>query len=213
MTDHEDFATCTLTDGVPARVDVGDLLTVTVGGAVVAFPYPDRGLAWVDLSGSPSGRYVVLQHSSGQGEESYRVLDRNARFETVAKAEYVYGEGNTVGFSDGERLFVAAIPTVCFNWWDLFDEPAEVDVAGRAFVEVGRVLVHDIRARTRASTSLRVWTEDDWSEHRQPYASELRPSFAESALELDMPWGKEVLAFPVRDVVWFRPPAESGSAS
>ena len=200
-------ASCELPDGVQARAIVSEVVDIRVGSVAVSMPFPSHGLAHLELSASKSGRYLVVRHCSGQSEESYRVLDRRASLRTVASASNISGETNSVAFSNDERRFIAAIPSSCKQWWECLEDVDGTDEAGRAYFEFGTLLTHDLQARSRTKTSMRIWLEDDWSMHWEPYDPFLLPSFTSSAsVTLQLPWGPEALRFPFGDVVWLRPP-------
>jgi len=203
----QDFATCLLANGVEARVEVRSTLELRVGALAASLPYPDRGLAWVGLSASPSGRYVVLQHCSGQGEESYAVFDLRGGLSSPARRDYVYGETNSIGFDASERFAVAAIPGRCVEWWQGFEEVDGEDEAGRTYFDFGLLATHDLEQATCSETLLRIWAQDGWASKQATYDPLLKPRFASAdSLEIALPWGRETFLFPLADVVWLRPP-------
>lgn len=216
MVSDDEITGCQLPGGrrASATVSRGQIL-ITVSGpedesASVRLRYPRYGLGGGRLLGSPSGRYLVFSHYSGQSEESYRVFDIGEGIRRTKILEYHGGESAGFAFSADERLLVSAIPLYCVNWWELMESDRDslpLDDDERPYFEFGVVVTHDLEKESRAVTEIRVRADEDWSAHREEYEPELDPVLTSDAkLRLSMPWGPVELAMPLPTAVNLQPP-------
>ena len=213
----ENFETAGLSDGSRILVEVSasdsgksqvavQLLRKNGSSEIVLLPYPSAGLSGGRIILSPSERFAVLSTYSGQSEEAFELFEIANGLTKVGGLGYQFGEYASFCFSPDESLLVMALPFMCSEWWQPWDDgEAEPDGSERLAFAFGQLHVHDVTNGKSSVHELRISAPEGWQPERTDYDPDLRPVFhSEHALQLAMPWAPVVIPIPVPDVVVLR---------
>jgi hypothetical protein len=166
-----------------------------------------------EIVASPSGRWLVTQNFSGQGEWGYDVF----RTRPLARVGGIVEERGYIleppCFSDDDSLLVGGGGEGFLGGWWAHPEDDNEDPARGGPVEIGFVFVHDLLGRRVTRHPLRIdlpagWQPDDpWGEWYGP-----RPIGPVNGGIWMMPsWGVPVeVSFPLPEVIWLPVPHPSG---
>ena len=187
------------------------LSIISGGNTLYSLPvsYPSAGYGGGSLYLSPSGSYLLFSYYSGQSEEAfslYRIADD--KLEIAFESPYEYGEAASYGFSEDESLLIQGLPVCCtlWDWKDYMEQGfAEEDEKGDVFFTFGYINILEIKKKELSSHLIRVYPSEDARDFdREVYDPLMSPKMISSdVLRISMPWGDEILGFPLKDTVCF----------
>ena len=169
--------------------------------------YPDGGLGGFELFLSPDERFLLVSIFSGQSEEGYELFDLRDGLQHIHSSGYLFGEAASYGFSQGEKKLVMALPCMCSEWWQVFDDgDLDIDDAGLGYFEFGLIQIYDIQSTEISGHIIRIYPTDNWNPKRGEYDPLLKPNLESSnTIFINMPWGREELKLPLQEFINFTP--------
>lgn len=188
--------------------DDNDILISIISGGEIVHTFeafcPSGGYGGGALLLSPSEQYLLFSYYSGESEEGYMIFKiHNSCLECVYDCGYLCGEGASYVFSDNEEFLFQALPE---SVGPFYAEDAESDENGDLFFELCQINRLDIQNKTIDRHILRVFLPEHWdedmAEEEPPRLTGIKDN---RALCMAMAWGEEELAFPLEDVIVFRP--------
>lgn len=168
---------------------------------VFEIPYPDAGYGGGGLFLSPSEQYLAFVSFSGESEEAFVLFKiEDDSLEVQYESGYLYGEDGDYSFSEDEKLFLQTLRT---GAWYAGEE--EVDADGNKFYEFGAINAFDLQQKTFAQHTVDVCPSDDWEEEvTDNGAFQILGLIENKSLEVALPWGKEILAYPLASRILLR---------
>ena len=192
----------------PLHLDDGSRVEVTVseaGGIVItrhaaegslvarfSRPLPGEGFAGGGTALSPSQRYLVLDHYSGQSETGFILLDLADGLDLVRTSGYLPGSYASYAFSPSEARLLMALPVSYGDWWTdrRHEDPLERDDDGSTYLEYARMVTCDCASGDVWFAPL-VVVPDITEPVPETYEYDLDPRFVdETTVRLSMPWGE-----------------------
>lgn len=169
--------------------------------SVLEIPYPDAGYGGGGLFLSPSEQYMAFVSFSGESEEAFVLFKiEDDSLEVQYESGYLYGEEGDYAFSADERLFFQTLRT---GTWYAGEE--EVDADGNKFYEFGAINVLNLQEKTFVQHTVDVCPSDDWEEEiTDSGAFQILGLIENKSLEVALPWGKEILAYPLASRILLR---------
>ena len=151
-------------------------------------PYPSCGYGGGTLLLSPTEQYLLFAYYSGESDEAF-MLFRIAgdKLELVYESACFFGEDANYCFNGDENCLMQALRT---GWW-CADE-VEVDEAGKAFYEFGKINVLDIKNGVLTKHSIYVYPSSNWVEDvTDNGAFRLLAVMNDSTVVVSLPWENE----------------------
>ena len=187
--------------------DNGILISIKSDNEIIhtlEISYPSAGYGGGRLLLSPSKQYLLFSYYSGESEEAYIIFKiSDSHLESVYHSEYLCGEGASYIFSESEEFLFQLLPESVGPW---YKEDTKIDQEGNLFFEFCQINILDIGSKEISKYKIRVIPSKDWDED---IAEKEPPRFIgvtdNFMLRMAMPWGEEKLAFPLDDVIVFRP--------
>lgn len=165
-------------------------------------PYPSAGYGGGTLLLSLSEQYLLFSYYSGQSEEAFILFKiEGYHLEPVYESGYLWGEGADYLFSDNEEFLFQTLRT---GWW--YKDEAKTDKNGTQFYKFGEINILDIKKKIFNKHSIHVDPPSDWKEEvTDEGVFQLSQIGNADILRLRLPWGEETLAFPLKDIIIFKP--------
>ena len=181
-------------------VSDGKILTTT------PILYPSRGYADGALFLSPAQTYLMFAYYSGQSEEAFTLFRiANNKLEIVFESPYLGGEIASYCFSKDEKILIQGLPSMCDEWWQPWlDGDAEKDEKGNLFFDFGVINILDIEKGAMSKHIIRIYPMSDWQPIKESYNPFMSPEIINAnVLKISMPWGDEMLGFPLENTICF----------
>lgn len=163
-------------------------------------PYPLGGYGGGGLFLSPSENYLLFSYYSGQSSETFMLFKIEGHsLELLYDSGDLRGENGDFCFSDDEKYLFQALRT---GWWYAGEEDeAKTDKDGNKFYEFGIINILKIKERVLEKHIIYVYPSDDWEIEITDFGPFEFSKITDRLLNIAMPWGKETLNCPLKDVI------------
>ena len=169
--------------------------------------YPEGGYGGGSLYLSPCDSYLIFSYYSGQSQEAFNLYRISDKLEMVYEMPYICGEAASYGFSTDEKILIQGLPISCTaDWWHPWrDEEMDEDENGNLFFDFGQINILDIEKKQVSQHMIRIFPSNDWNPQEDDFDPLMLPEMtSDDTLKVSMPWGDEILKFPLMNTIDFK---------